>query len=46
MKQSNKLNQFDAIKSVRKTWGFSPITRVVKDKKKYSRKPKHKGSEL
>lgn len=27
----------------RKTWDISPVTRVVKDKTKYSRKQKHPG---
>jgi hypothetical protein len=35
--------QLEIIKSVRKTWGeLNPVTRVVKDKKKYTRKQKHK----
>ena len=32
--------QIKAMKSVRKTWDFRPVTRVVKDKTKYVRKEK------
>ena len=36
-------NQLEIIKSLRKSWGdLNPTTRVVKDKKKYTRKQKHK----
>lgn len=33
-----KMEQFDAYKKVRKTWGISPVTKVLKSKKKYNRK--------
>jgi len=36
--KNRAFSQLDAIKSVRKVWGFVPTTRVVKDKTKYSRK--------
>jgi hypothetical protein len=36
-------NQYEAFKAIRKTWGeMSPVTRVVKSKKPYSRKDKFK----
>lgn len=41
----DRTSQLDAIKSVRKTWGFKPVTRVVADKTKYSRKPKHRNQQ-
>ena len=34
--------QLDLLKSVRKTWGFDPTSRVVRDRTKYSRRVKHK----
>jgi formylmethanofuran dehydrogenase subunit B len=37
------LSQIQAIKSVRVVWGFNPVSRVVRDKSRYSRKEKHKG---
>jgi hypothetical protein len=40
MKNNKSFSQLDAVKSVRKTWGFDPTTRVVKDKTKYSRRGK------
>lgn len=36
-----KNQELKALKSIRNTWEISPVTRVVKDKKKYSRKEKH-----
>lgn len=42
----NKLpNQVEVAKSVRKTWGFNPVSRVVRDKTKFTRKVKHKSHE-
>ena len=41
----DRTSQLDAIKSVRKTWGFKPVTRVVADKTKYRRNNKHRNSE-
>jgi hypothetical protein len=35
-------HQIEIMKSVRKQWDFNPAPRVVKDKKKYSRKTKYK----
>jgi hypothetical protein len=29
-------------KRKRKEWGFNPVTRVIQDKTKYTRKEKHK----
>jgi hypothetical protein len=43
MKNNKSFSQLDAVKSVRKTWGFNPISRVVPDKKKFSRKEKFRG---
>lgn len=37
-KVKNGLTQLQAIKSVRVTWAFSPVTRVTINKKVYSRK--------
>jgi hypothetical protein len=34
--------QLDILKSVRKTWGFDPTSRVVRDRTKYTRRVKHK----
>jgi hypothetical protein len=34
--------QLDLLKSVRKTWGFDPTSRVVRDRTKYTRRVKHK----
>lgn len=39
----SSLSQIEAIKSVRVVWGFNPISRVVRDKTKFTRKEKHKG---
>ena len=38
-------NQIALAKSVRKVWDFNPVSRVIKDKTKYSRKEKHKGKD-
>lgn len=40
--KNKTFSQLEAIRAVRKTWGFDPTTRVVKDRTKYSRKAKHK----
>jgi len=34
------INQREAMKSVRKQWDFSPVTRKVESRKAYSRKQK------
>lgn len=41
MKLKKGITQIEAIRSVRKTWGFVPTTRVIKSKKVYSRKKKN-----
>ena len=34
---------YEHLKHIRNTWGgFNPVTRTQKDKKKYTRKQKHK----
>ena len=40
--KTKPFSQLDAIKSVRKVWDFRPVTRVVKDKTKFTRKQKFK----
>ena len=41
MKLSNKMKL-----KIRKSWGvMSPVTKVIRDKTKYSRKPKHRNKE-
>jgi len=45
MKQqlSGSAQQIELARQVRKTWGeLNPVTRIVKDKTKFSRKQKHK----
>lgn len=42
-KKKKEPSYLDVAKSIRKGWGqTSPVTRVVKSKKVYSRKQKHK----
>lgn len=37
---------YDTYKKIRRDWGeVNPVSRTFKDKKKYSRKQKHKNSE-
>ena len=37
---------YEQMKHIRNSWGdFNPITRIEKNKKKYSRKQKHKKKE-
>lgn len=37
-------SNLDLMKSIRKDWnGVNPVTKVIKDKTKYTRKIKHKG---
>lgn len=43
-KRTKKKTQAELYSSIRKDWGgFNPVSRVVKDKSKYTRKNKHKG---
>lgn len=43
MKMKCKSN-IELMKSIRGTWnGLNPVTKIVKDKTKYTRKIKHKG---
>lgn len=43
MSKKKKKSFFDIYKAQRRDWGeINPVTRIVKDKKKYSRKKKHK----
>lgn len=44
-KKKNKKTFYDIYKQQRKDWGeIKPITKVEENKKKYSRKKKHKNS--
>lgn len=47
MKKNKKpLSSYDLYQSIRKDWGtVSPVTKVDKDKSKYTRKQKHKKKE-
>lgn len=40
-----KLTQIEVMQSVRKTWGFNPVPRVVKSKKGYNRHSKFKSND-
>jgi len=40
-----KINQLEIIKSIRKIWTRNPVTQIIPDKSKYSRKEKHKDSD-
>lgn len=43
MKDKKKnLTEYEIYKRIRKTWNFSPVSRIVQDKTKYTRKEKHK----
>lgn len=44
---TNKAKDFyERIKSIRGTWGnINPVTKIKKDKTKYTRKEKHKGKD-
>ena len=45
-KRTTEKTYLELSKSIRKTWGnINPITRVVRDKTKYTRKIKHKNKE-
>lgn len=38
-------SNLDLMKSIRRDWnGVNPLTKVIKDKTKYTRKNKHKGT--
>lgn len=40
-------SNIELMKSIRGSWhGINPVTKVIKDKTKYTRKIKHKGSVL
>lgn len=38
--------QAELDRRIRKTWSLKPVTQVRQSKKRYTRKEKHKGSEL
>lgn len=38
-------NNLELLLSIRREWTVNPVTRVVPDKKKYSRKKKHRNRE-
>lgn len=43
MAKKQKKTNIELYQSIRKDWGnINPVTRVVKDKTKYTRKEKHK----
>lgn len=43
-KKKKKATTLELYQTIRKDWGdISPVTKVVKDKSKYTRKKKHKG---
>ena len=40
-------NQVELARTIRGTWGgLNPVTRIVPDKTKYTRKVKHKGRDI
>jgi len=42
-KPKDYIDMYDVYKKVRKSWGdVNPVTKIVPDKKKYTRKKKHK----
>ena len=43
MKKPRSANEM--AKTIRHVWEINPVTRIVKDKKKYTRKRKHKNKE-
>lgn len=43
MKKPRSANEM--VKTIRHVWEINPVTRIVKDKKKYTRKRKHKNKE-
>lgn len=44
-KKKKKSTNIELYQSIRKDWGdINPVTRVVRDKTKYTRKEKHKRS--
>lgn len=38
-------SNLEILKSIRKTWEVNPVTKVIPDKTKYTRKEKHKKNE-
>ena len=45
-KPKDEIDEYEVYKSVRRTWGgVKPYQRVERDKKKYSRRKKHKKKE-
>ncbi len=42
MKKKKKPKTMGEMTKKRTSWHMNPVTRVIKDKKKYSRKDKHK----
>ena len=43
MKKPRSANEM--VKTIRHVWKINPVTRIVKGKKKYTRKHKHKNKE-
>ena len=41
-KKVNKILEIDIIKKIRRFWKINPVTRVIPNKKKYSRKRDNK----
>ena len=40
-----KCSMYEVDKRERKHWGINPVTRVVRDRTKYSRRKKHRGND-